>query len=97
MSLILSTVSSQYQTTIPLNIRKQLNVSKNDKISYRIVKGAVIIEKAIPVEARLESFQKTIHAKVVRVKPGLTAREARARYAASQTNAEKSGADSHDD
>lgn len=79
MSLTLSTVSSQYQTTIPQTIRELLHVSKNDKIRYRVVCGAVVIEKAEPPAARLSALHKSIRKKVADVTPGLTAREARER------------------
>ncbi len=64
---------------------------------YRIVNGTVVIEKVEPVEERLKSFQKTILGKVKRVKPGMTAREARALYVASQPEAEGLGVNGHDD
>jgi bifunctional DNA-binding transcriptional regulator/antitoxin component of YhaV-PrlF toxin-antitoxin module len=77
MSWAFSTVSSQYQTTIPRSVRERLQVSKHDAIRYRIVRGAVVIEKAEPLVDRLASFHETIRKKVERVRPGLTAREAR--------------------
>jgi bifunctional DNA-binding transcriptional regulator/antitoxin component of YhaV-PrlF toxin-antitoxin module len=94
--LIHSTVSSQYQTTIPQVIRERLRVSKNDTIRYRIVRGAVVIEKAEPLAERLHSFHEAIRKKIANVKPGLTAREAHEIYATTREDAKDSERDSHD-
>ena len=96
MPLISSTVSSQYQTTIPQAIRERLRVSKHDTIRYRIIRGAVVIEKAEPLAQRLSSFHTAIRKKVAKVKPGLTAGEARDLIAVSQQDAKDCERESHD-
>ncbi|MEL6880679.1 MAG: type II toxin-antitoxin system PrlF family antitoxin, partial [Cyanobacteria bacterium J06607_10] len=41
-----STLTDRYQTTIPQNVRKALNLSKRDKISYTLrADGVVIISR----------------------------------------------------
>ncbi|HRR34051.1 MAG TPA: type II toxin-antitoxin system PrlF family antitoxin [Kiritimatiellia bacterium] len=61
---IQSTVLGQYQTTIPLAIRKRLGIEKKDTIRYRVVSGAVVIEKAEPLTERLRSLHAGIRKKV---------------------------------
>lgn len=44
-----STLTDRYQTTIPQNVRKALNLSKRDKISYTLrADGVVIISRVEP-------------------------------------------------
>lgn len=38
-----STVTSKFQTTIPKNIREQLNISVKDTLDWKIEKGKIVL------------------------------------------------------
>ncbi|MDP3532446.1 MAG: AbrB/MazE/SpoVT family DNA-binding domain-containing protein [Alphaproteobacteria bacterium] len=45
-----TSVTQKYQATIPLNIRKHLNLHQGDRLGFEIVDGEVIIKKVTPLD-----------------------------------------------
>lgn len=43
-----SRLTTKYQATIPRNVREHLALAAGDRISFRIVRGRVVIEKTPP-------------------------------------------------
>ena len=43
----LSRMTSKYQATIPKKVREQLALGAGDRIAFRIVRGKVVLEKAL--------------------------------------------------
>lgn len=44
-------LTTKYQTTIPKNIRKKLNLEKGDYITFEEVNGVIFIRKMTPFDA----------------------------------------------
>lgn len=46
-----STLTDRYQTTIPETVRRALQLSKRDRLAYRIqADGSVLLTRAVPVD-----------------------------------------------
>ena len=45
-----STITQKGQTTIPSEIRHQMNIEPGDKISFEIINGAIVINKLQPFD-----------------------------------------------
>lgn len=74
--MTLSTLSSNGQTTIPMEIRKMLGIEPSDKILYRVENGRVFLEG---LESRTEDLYGSLSLKTAQTK---SEAEARREYAA---------------
>ena len=48
--MIISRVTSKYQTTIPGPIRKMLGLAQGDSVAFSVADGKVILEKLEPMD-----------------------------------------------
>lgn len=54
-------LTTKYQTTIPKNIRKKLNLEKGDYITFEEVDGVIFIRKMTPFDAEYaKSIESTL-------------------------------------
>lgn len=57
----ISTVTSKYQATIPLEIRAMLGINKGDAVGFEIEGGKVVIQKIVKSDlAYLKAIQSTL-------------------------------------
>lgn len=57
-----SKLTTKYQTTIPKNIRKKLNLSKGDYITFEEVDGVVFIRKMTAFDfEQTKALEKTLN------------------------------------
>lgn len=56
-----SKLTAKYQTTIPKNIRKKLNLNKGDYITFEEIDGVVFIRKMTPFDLEhTKALEKTL-------------------------------------
>lgn len=60
--MIATKLTSKYQATIPLEIRKKLSLGKGDLLVFEIKNKSVVVKKATGADAKyLSSIQKTLN------------------------------------
>lgn len=54
-------LTTKYQTTIPKNIRKKLNLNKGDYVTFEEIDGVVVIRKMTPFDLEhVKALEKTL-------------------------------------
>ena len=63
MTVAKSTISSQYQTTLPKKVRELLNMRANDKIEFKVDprSNRVFIKKAESIDELADKWTANIH------------------------------------
>ena len=56
-----SRMTYKYQATIPRAVREHLSLGAGDRVEFRIVRGRVVLEKALPHDPEyLKALEKTL-------------------------------------
>ncbi len=56
-----SRMTSKYQATIPRTVREHLSLGAGDRLEFRIVRGRVVLEKALPHDPEyLQALERTL-------------------------------------